>query len=167
MYLFLIRHGTAAPRDARKYPDDDLRPLTAKGQRQLKRLAKALSCLAEAPKTIWHSPTKRTQQSAELLAKGLNLANHQMHAVPALHYNASPRALFAVLRKKKTPKAFCLVGHEPYLSEFLGLCLAGRKVRGLSFAKGAVACIEIDSLRAGTGHLLGLCTPAWLRALQD
>ena len=46
MELYLLRHGIAVDRGERGFEDDDARPLTAKGRRQLRKNAAVIEELA-------------------------------------------------------------------------------------------------------------------------
>lgn len=63
MHLYLIRHAHAE--DGK---DDDARPLSAKGVKQIRRIGKALRAAgAFAAKEVWHSPLVRSRDTAVLL----------------------------------------------------------------------------------------------------
>jgi phosphohistidine phosphatase SixA len=74
---------------------------------------------------------------------------------------------FELLRSRKD-KAVILVGHEPYLSGFLGIALAGRRARlRIDFKKGDAACIEFTArVEPGRACLHWFMPPRVLRALR-
>jgi len=73
MDLLLVRHGLAGKADPSLWPDDDLRPLTAKGRKAFKAAAKGLKRAGPLPSLILASPALRTRETAALLAKALGL----------------------------------------------------------------------------------------------
>jgi phosphohistidine phosphatase SixA len=51
----------------------------------------------------------------------------------------------------------------PSLAEHLAALIGAESAHGLSLSKGGVACVEMESLRAGTGHLRWLMRQKQLR----
>jgi phosphohistidine phosphatase len=118
MYLYLIRHAHAL--DA---ANDAVRPLSPKGRKQVRRLARLLRGTdAFAPAEIWHSSLTRAVQTAELLAKHLDTAP-PLRPMPGLAPGDSPRAL--VRRIARAKSVLAIVGHEPHLSALASLLVAG------------------------------------------
>jgi len=109
MELYLIRHAHAVDES-----EDPTRPLSARGRKQVRTLAKFLSrsgCLA--PEEIWHSSLVRSRETAALLVTGLKL-RVPLTAVSGLEPEDDPAKLARRLRGMTRPLA--LVGHEPHLS---------------------------------------------------
>ena len=73
---------------------------------------------------------------------------------PELAASESAQRGFVLLRTRKE-HAVILVGHEPWLSQFLAAALAGADARmKIEFKKGGAACIEFAKQnRARPGHL--------------
>ena len=71
MNLYILRHGIAADRGF-DYPDDDLRPLTDKGIRRMRREAKGMDAMGVAPDLIISSTLVRAIQTAEIVQQGLS-----------------------------------------------------------------------------------------------
>ena len=70
--LHLLRHAHAG--DAMKWTgDDDVRPLSEKGIRQSERLGRLLAGFDEAPDLFITSPRLRASQTAEIVAKALDV----------------------------------------------------------------------------------------------
>jgi len=153
MLLLLVRHADAGARDAGKWPDDTLRPLSDKGQKIQAKVAKALGELGLHPELVLTSPWLRAAQTAEILQQGLALATPP---VPCLALAADPdlAALDAALGPPRAEKSVvALVGHSPWMEELSGLLLTGA-AHGLSvdFPKSGVLGIMADRIgpRAGT-----------------
>src|SRR5262245_60881229 len=68
--LYLVRHAIAAER-GNDWPDDDKRPLTARGVARFEESVAGLVRLDVAVDEIFTSPLIRARQTAELLAAGL------------------------------------------------------------------------------------------------
>jgi phosphohistidine phosphatase len=73
MNLFLLRHGLAVEREEFHFASDHLRPLTAKGKRQLHKIAAAMRAMKLNFDAIFSSPLVRARQTAEIVAMDLKL----------------------------------------------------------------------------------------------
>ncbi len=164
--ILLVRHGLAGKADAKAYPDDDLRPLTGKGRKAFKKAVKGLLCHAREPGKILTSPALRTRQTAELLAKGFGLKSKSIAVVPELHHQVSPAKALDRLARMRLPRSVILVGHEPWLGEFLSLLIAGGANQAKAeMDKGGACLVECESLDRGKGVLHWLLTQEQLGAL--
>lgn len=116
--LFLIRHAHAV--DAEEDPE---RPLSARGRRQVRALAKFLRGSGRLrPAEIWHSPLARSGQTARLLARELELRAALLE-VGGLEPGDEPAVVARRLPAVTCPLA--IVGHEPHLSALASLLVAG------------------------------------------
>src|SRR6184192_1996819 len=79
MKLCFLRHGEADWPNWNK-PDDD-RPLTERGRKEMKRVAKFLERLKFSAATILTSPLPRASQTAEIVAECLGI---ELKTEPAL-----------------------------------------------------------------------------------
>src|SRR5437867_8026240 len=107
MELYFLRHGEADWPDWKK-PDDE-RPLTKRGKKEMRDVAKFLGRLKVQPDLIVTSPLPRAAQTAEIAADHLKakLRNDESLA-PGFGMNK----LRTVLKRHRA-KALMLVGHEP------------------------------------------------------
>lgn len=165
MQILLIRHGLAGKADAKKFPNDDLRPLTEKGHKACKRAVKGLRGLDLKPKVILTSPTLRTGSTADILARGLGLDGKFVRIAKELHHSLPPSRALAKLSRMRLPDSIALVGHEPWLGEFLSLLITGNADAQVKLAKGGAAWLETDGLKPGKGRLIWLMTQEQLAAL--
>lgn len=165
MDILLVRHGQAGKADPKTHPDDDLRPLTAKGRKLFKRAAKGLRSLGLKPGKILASPAERTWTTAELLADGLRLKGMRITKAPELHHAVSPAKALEKLSRMRLPASLAMVGHEPWLSEFLSLLIAGDTRAGIELDKGGACLVEADGLGRKKGRLIWLMTQDQLAAL--
>ncbi len=166
MKILLVRHGQAGKPDPGKYPDDDLRPLTGKGRKGFKKAAKGLRAQTVDPAVILTSPVLRARQTAVLLADGLGLKEKAVRNLPELHHAVPPARALARLARMRLPRAVALVGHEPWLGEFLSLLIAGgAKSARAELDKGGAALIEADAPVKGGGVLIWLLTQEQLASL--
>ena len=161
MICYLVRHGIAEARSPERA--DGERALTAEGIRKMRQAVAGLHRLDVKPGAIWSSPLCRAQETADLLATGLEIKSSAICA--ALAPEGDQTALLAAMRTAPAP--LMLVGHQPDLG-----MLASRLLTGdadgvfLSFKKGGVACITWNGHEpAGHGQLEWFLTPAQLRLI--
>lgn len=165
MEVVLVRHAVAHERNRRRWPDDSRRPLTAEGARKFRKAARGIgACLPAAP-VLLTSPYVRARETAAILASVARLP--EAIECPELAASESAQQGFGLLRTRKEP-AVVLVGHEPWLSQFLTAALAGADARlQIEFKKGGAACIEfVGRPEPGRAKLLWMLPPRVLRALR-
>lgn len=136
MQIYLVRHAHAIDGE-----DDDARPLSAKGRKQIRRVAAFLRRNGSlATREFWHSPAVRAQDTAERFAARLKV-RAKLREVPGLRHGDNPAIMAKRLKALRRPVA--LFGHEPHLSALASLLLAGRDGPPLFvIRKCAVVCLE-------------------------
>jgi phosphohistidine phosphatase len=98
---------------------------------------------------ILASPLVRARQTAELVARGLQIRNRldlTEHLAPAGDFAQLVRQ---VNKLRPAPKSVLLVGHEPYLSSLVSLLCTGGSHLTLNFKKGGLCRLEVGTLRCG------------------
>ncbi|MSP12264.1 MAG: phosphohistidine phosphatase SixA [Chloroflexi bacterium] len=158
MHLYFLRHGIAAERDSVTYPDDDQRPLTKEGIKQLRKTLKRVHKQELIPAAvILSSPLLRARETAvwacKILAPGL---------APVIVEELAPGCTFPKLADILTPyqhnSDILLVGHEPDFSELVAL-LVGPGTR-LTMKKGSIADVYVSGdLSPGSATLEWLLPP--------
>lgn len=162
MNLYILRHGIAADRSA-EYPNDDLRPLTGKGIRRMRREAEGMSAIGVAPDLIISSPLVRAVQTAAIVRDGLDMP-HQTAISNALVPEAHPSQIIQELADGHSSSgSVMVVGHEPHLSSLVSYILTGKVSWVIRLKKGALCNMEISA--SGRGQLLWALAPKQLRAL--
>jgi phosphohistidine phosphatase len=160
MILYIIRHAWAGEHDADRYPNDDLRPLTADGK---KRFAKMLDRLDDAkirPTWVATSPLVRCRQTADLLARQLPDPPEIMELV-ALRPDSDLGEILAWTGRRKDEE-IAWVGHAPDVSD-LAAALIGDGSASIRFAKGAIAAIRFEGpVERNAGQLMWLATAGLL-----
>ena len=160
MNLFLLRHGVAVKRGDLDFANDELRPLTAGGRRQLRQTGAALRKLGPKFDLILSSPLVRARQTAEIAAADLRLKKRLSFADELKPGAPAKRLIQKINRLKPAVKNLLLVGHEPDLSELISLLVTGGPGLQLDFKKGGLAKLEVGKLRAGRcAALAWLLTP--------
>lgn len=162
MNLYVLRHGIAAERDARRYPDDGLRPLTGKGVARMRREAAGMRALGLRLDAIISSPLLRARQTAEIAREALGAP---LSISDALVPGAHPALLLAeIAATRGDAAAVMVVGHEPHLGRLVAFALTGSADDEIArLKKGALCCLRLDD--DGVGQLLWALTPAQVRAL--
>jgi len=152
MELYFLRHGEADWPDWNK--SDDERPLTKRGKKEMRELAKFLGHLKVGPNMIVTSPLPRAAETAEIAADYLK-AKLRRDELLAPGFGMSE--LRTVL-KRHHAKALMLVGHEPdftnVISELTGATL--------KLSKAGVALLEVNP-EFEEGKLLWLFPPKFAR----
>lgn len=164
MRVYLIRHAKAFERDARRWPDDRLRPLTPEGMKKFRKSAAGLAQLVEPVSCLLTSPLVRARQTAEILT-AIARWPHAAHLAVLAPEHAPGEVLEAL--REHAGEALALVGHEPGLSRLLAASIVGMGARvPCELKKGGAACLDFPSaLGAGRARLEWLITPRALRAI--
>jgi phosphohistidine phosphatase len=143
MDLHIIRHAWAEERDEKKWPNDDLRPLTEKGKKRFREVAAVLVKRGVEPTLIATSPLVRCRQTAEILAGEVS-GQVEVIELDELRPEGDMVALVektSTLAKKHS--SIVWVGHDPCVSDYFSFLIASSDV-SIRFAKGAVAAIRFD-----------------------
>ncbi|MCA9283677.1 MAG: histidine phosphatase family protein [Phycisphaerales bacterium] len=164
MELFIVRHAAAEERDAVRWPDDGLRPLTSRGR---KRFAALLAVVADAMPPVdlvLSSGLVRAWNTAELLVRHLSApAPRRCVVLEDPGSNGGPTVvagrMLAPLVEENGRSAVAVVGHEPWLGTFAA-ALLGAPDGSISIRKGAILCLELpDPPALRTGRLRWLVHP--------
>lgn len=152
MQLYFLRHGEADWPGWTK--QDDERPLTDFGKKEVRQVAKFLNRLKVKPDLIVTSPLPRALQTAEVAAEELKTKLRQDEAIePGFGISE----LSTVLKRHRS-KALMLVGHEPDFSSVISALTGGF----VKMSKAGVALIDIDP-ETEKGRLLWLFPPKFAR----
>ena len=155
MKLCFLRHGEADWPNWNK-PDDE-RPLTKRGCKEMKRVAKFLECLKFSADAILTSPLPRASQTAEIVAERLRI---ELKTEPALAHGFNVERLRR-LRGKAEVGCVMVVGHEPEFSEVIKELTGGE----IKLSKAGVALLEVNR-GCASGKLLWLFPPKFSKAAQ-
>jgi len=157
--VIAVRHGPAEVRDPARWPDDDLRPLTRKGEEETRKAAKGLAHMVRSADRLATSSADRAFRTAQLIRRELGKAPAP-ETWEELAPGNLPTPIFDRLRRSAHPKeTVVLVGHEPTLAEFVGEALTGEGLSVVHLTKGGAVCLEFsNSVRPGAGRLVWLLT---------
>jgi phosphohistidine phosphatase len=165
--LFLLRHGLAVEREEFNFANDEFRPLTPKGKRQLRKIAAALRAMELRFDVILSSPLVRARQTAEIVAAELKLRKRIALANELKPGGGAKKLVLKILAQKINSGDVLLVGHEPDLSQLISLLVTGGRDAGFALKKAGLAKLEIEKLRAGKcATLAWLLTPAQMKLMR-
>jgi phosphohistidine phosphatase len=159
--LVIIRHAIAVARGTPDIPDDE-RPLTQKGKRRFKEVARGLAQICGCPDVILTSPLPRAADTAEIAAKAWGRLSPTSEPVLA---RGSPDEILNVLSQYASDQRIAIVGHEPMLSALLARLLGSGIGDRFTLRKGGVAHLDVPGSPAEGGRLDWLMRPRILRAL--
>lgn len=167
MDLYLLRHGIAVERGTDGYEDDATRPLTPKGERRVRRIAKGMKRLDLTFDLILSSRLIRARQTAEIVAKTFG-AVQQLKFTTHLAPDGDPEELIhELMRLDHRPKSVLLVGHEPYLSSLISTLLSGKASLKVTLKKGGLCLLTVGALRHGPcATLEWLLTPRQMMKIR-
>lgn len=152
MHLYLLRHGDAAPGNP-----DESRPLTEKGQADIRKLAHILKRKkAVQVEGIRVSPLLRARQTAELFIECLGL-EPEISVDPGLTPESNPAR--TARNALETRRNLLLIGHNPHLELLASYLLTGRSNGAMMvISTGTLLCLENTHIRPD----IGACMLRWM-----
>ena len=152
MNLYLLRHGDAAP----GHPDDT-RPLTEKGEEDIRKLTSILKKKkAVRVDRVCVSPLLRAQQTADLFLDGLGI-EAQREIDPGLIPEANPAR--TAREALEAQLDLLLIGHNPHLELLASYLLTGRSNGAMMvISTGSLLCLENTHIRPD----IGACMLRWM-----
>ncbi len=158
MLLLLLRHGDAGE-PGPQWPDDQKRPLTAKGHRQARRQGLFAALIGLTPTRACASPLTRARETANGFLTAWRKPV-KLETLDALSPGGDLDRLLEAVRDCREDGVLLLCGHNPSLSTFSGM--VGCE---LEFSKGMLAVYEFGGKR-GRGTLELLARPGLLEAIE-
>jgi phosphohistidine phosphatase len=138
--LFILRHGIAVPHGMPGIPDDE-RPLTSKGERRMRQVGRGLAALRLDVERIVTSPLPRARRTAEIVAQELGLVD-TLETTTMLSAGADAHSLRDWLQDRAEDRLM-IVGHNPDLSDLVGLLILGEVGRfPFELKKGGIAALS-------------------------
>jgi phosphohistidine phosphatase len=165
MDLYVVRHAIAFERDAKRWPNDADRPLTAAGEARFRRAAKGLHRLVPTVEVVLASPFVRAWRTAEILSEEAGWpAPVRCEALEA--ERPVPETIRDV-RDHADRASAAVVGHEPNLSGLASALLTGSEdLLRFEFKKGGVVSLGFErNVGPGSAYLRWAMTPKALRSL--
>jgi phosphohistidine phosphatase len=166
MEVYFLRHGIAQERDPRKYPDDRLRPLTIEGAERMREVVRGMLKLGVEFDVVCDSGFTRARQTTEIVTDAYRIDSADITTSPSLEPERDPAETLALLEANKSAKRVLIVGHEPHLSLTVAFLTGGRDGDAFDFKKGALARVDVQTLKKASGMLVYLLPPKVLRKLR-
>ena len=152
MNLYIIRHAIAVD----EYEDDSQRPLTDKGKKKMRQIAKGLRALGVDFDLVLSSPYLRAKETAEILAEVFKVKADVVFS-DNLVPTGDPDLLISEMNEKYNAHSIALIGHEPQLTALVGLLVSENAIVDMSLKKGGVCRLSADDL-----HHTRKATLEWL-----
>ena len=167
MNLYVIRHAIAVDEGTSDYESDSERPLTDKGRKKMRQIAKGLRTLGVEFDQILSSPYLRARETAEILADVFKMKKKIAFSDNLIPI-AEPNLLIAEVNENYSVDSLAVVGHEPHLSSLVGLLTAESTKFDIRLKKGGVCYLSIDDLHhEHHATLEWLLTPGILVEIAD
>jgi len=144
MNLYIIRHAIAVDEGTADY-EDSQRPLTDKGRKKMRQIAKGLRSLGVEFDPILSSPYLRAQETAEVLGDVFKMKKKIIFSESLLP-ESEPEKVIAEINESHTVDSLALVGHEPHLSGLIGLLTSSNMNIDMTLKKGGVCRLSADDL---------------------
>jgi phosphohistidine phosphatase len=163
--LYIVRHGLAVEPGTPGIPDDE-RPLTPKGEKRMRQIARGLRILDVKLDRIVTSPLPRARATAEIIADALDV-RELIENSNVLQTGSSSATVVRWLRER-TEDRLMIVGHNPTLSDLLSLLVLGSTQPPIcDLKKGGIAAL---GQKGGAKELYALhwiAPPRLIRGLMD
>lgn len=149
-----MRHGPSENRDPVRWPVDEDRPLSEVGRTETEAAARGFARVAPGVRTILTSPAERARATAAILRSALELSTPLATWAELAPDSPAEPVLARVAALGRRADGALLVGHEPILSELVGLALTGEALSLVHVARaGAVALAFDRNVAPGAGRL--------------
>jgi phosphohistidine phosphatase len=167
MNLYIIRHAIAVDAATSDY-EDSQRPLTDKGRKKMRQIAKSLRNLSVQFDLILSSPYVRARETAEILANIFKIQDKVVFSDNLIPLQR-PELLISEINEKHSVDSLALVGHEPHLSTLIGLLVSENSKIEITLKKGGVCYLTADNLHHHDhpATLEWLLTPGILMEIGD
>ena len=168
MNIYLIRHAIAVDEGTPEYEQDSDRPLTDKGRKKMRQIAKGLRKLGVEFDLILSSPYVRARETAEIVADVFKMKKKLAFSENLIPM-AGPELLVPEINDKYSVESIALVGHEPHLSALIGSLTSENTNIDIALKKGGVCYLAADDLHHDNHRatLEWLLTPGILVEIAD
>ncbi len=168
MKIYVIRHAIAVDEGTPGYESDSERPLTDKGRKKMRQIARGLHSLGVEFDLILSSPYVRARETAEILAQVFKVKKKIAFTENLIPFG-NPELLIGEINESYAVNSIALVGHEPHLSSLVGILAAESAKLDITLKKGGVCYLSVDDLhhREHCATLEWLLTPGILTEIGE
>ena len=145
MNLYIIRHAIAIDEGTPEYDNDSERPLSDKGKKKMRQIARGLRALGVDFDLILSSPYLRAKETAEILAE-VSRTKADIAFSENLIPMGDPDLLISEMNEKYSANSIALIGHEPHLSSLISLLVSDNASLDITLKKGGVCRLSADDL---------------------
>jgi phosphohistidine phosphatase len=162
MELLIVRHTAAA--EAAPGSADEERHLTAKGTKQMRRIAQGIAATVHELDALVSSPLVRAVQTADILASAYDGVKSKK--LDALAPAGEREGVLSWMQEQGDNDVVAVVGHEPHLGLLTSWLLAAPFNHFIEFKKGGACLLGWpDHPTAGHAWLKWALTPEQLHKL--
>jgi phosphohistidine phosphatase len=163
MDLYLLRHGKAETASQSGGSDDE-RPLTSRGESEMREIAlwiRSHGCMIDCIAT---SPLRRAQETATIIAELYPDSDGPERWDELAPGGEFDRLLYRI-RELHSLQSLLLIGHEPSMSACIGRIISGSGNVRIVLKKGGLAKIVnfYPFSEQSSGDLVWLLTPRFMR----
>jgi phosphohistidine phosphatase len=145
MRLYFMRHA-----EALDGADDDARPLSPRGWKQARELARLLKDAGIAFDVAYTSPSLRARETAEAVLKVCGAVSpEELKLADALRIGASRRDFEGWLRCLPDARHALVVGHAPTLADRVRSLIGLANPESFRLPKAGIACVSTEDRQAG------------------
>src|SRR5258708_505831 len=145
MKLYLIRHAIAVDGGLPGTAEDGERPLSNKGRKKMRLIAKNLSAIGVEFDLILSSPFVRARDTAKILSDAFG-AKNKVHLSDNLVPGGDVHQLIREINEKYPGPSLALVGHEPLLTTLIGVLIGAQGGVNVTMKKGGVCLLTAPDL---------------------
>ena len=166
--LYILRHGIAVEPGTPGIPDDE-RPLTAKGEKRMREIARGLRRLDLKLDRHRHqpaAPSPRDRRDRRRRARCRRPAGNRRRSSRPAPMRQSIQSWL----RERTEDRLMIVGHNPALSDLITLLVLGKRQSGppvCDLKKGGIAALGPSAAAPDRFDLLWIATPRLIRRLAD
>ncbi len=163
--LYLLRHGIAVDPGTPGISDYE-RPLTAKGVKRMRQIARGLRVLDLNLDRIVTSPLARARSTAEIVARELDLL--ELLEISNVLQTGTPAPSVRRWLRERSEERILIVGHNPTLSDLVSLLVLGFEHPSVcDLKKGGLAALTRSSASVDVYEIAWIATPRLLRGLEN
>lgn len=158
MKLLVVRHAIAE--NISPTGRDGDRSLSSKGREKFKQICNSLNHLNLSFDLLLDSPLLRSQQTADIFCKYFSVTTR----VRSQNLKPLAEAEDLLLEiESYNASSVVIVGHQPFLTQFIGYCVKENKSDFVMLKRGGMAFLEFPlAVQAGSAVIKTLLAPKYL-----